>query len=129
MPWSCHRLQHAHTINKILSAHPNWKHSHDKRLSGLKDASSKIEWIGCDETNTCDLPKLWLLGREATGILELDENFFATQQNGITMIKPNKRCVGVTVDDERSEDLLSIYMIVKTAMYIFMNVQRTLMHH
>ena len=104
----CHQLQHAHTINKILSAHPNWKQSHGKRLSGLKDASSQIEWIGCVETNTCDLPKLWLLGmREATGILELDEYFFETQQNGVTMIKPNKRCVGVTVDDERSEDLLS----------------------
>ena len=104
----CQRLQHAHTINKILSAHPNWKHSHGKRLSGLKDASSQIEWIGCVETNTCDLPKLWLLGRrEATGILELHENFFATQQNGVTMIKPNKRCVRVTVDGERSEDHLS----------------------
>ena len=105
----CHRLQHAQSINDIILKHPTWKRSHGRRLCGLKDFSSEVEWTGDLNVNSCSLHDLWMAGRShAVEFLDISDKFFTTLPSGVTMLKPNKRLAGVTVDEDRIEvDLLT----------------------
>ena len=105
----CHRLQHAQSINDVMLKHPTWKRSHGRRLCGLKDFSSEVEWTGDLNVNSCSLHDLWMAGRSrAVEFLDISDKFFTTLPSGVTMLKPNKRLAGVTVDEDRIEvDLLT----------------------
>ena len=101
----CQRLSHAESLEVIISKRPTWKIMHGKRLCGNKDASSQREWKGNLEVDDCDVPMLWHMGRmEAVKTLNIPATYFTNlQDSGITMMRPNKRLVGVNVDNEREE--------------------------
>ena len=102
----CQRLSHAESLEVIISKHPTWKRMHGKRLCGNRDATSQREWTGELDVNKCDVLKLWNLGQlEAVVVLNISINYFTdlARDSGITMARPNKRLVGVNVDNERNE--------------------------
>ena len=106
----CQRLSHAETLEFIISKHPEWKRMHGKRLCGNKDSSSQREWTGELEVNNLDVQKLWNTGQaEAVNELKICVSFFTdlSTVGGITMMRPNKRLVGVNVDNERIEPSLT----------------------
>ena len=78
---------------------------HGKRLCAPKDATSKIEWKGELEVENCDIMCVWKLGElEAFQLLNLPNDYFSDLNgSGVTMLRPNKRLVGVNVDTERNE--------------------------
>lgn len=97
------RLQHAETINKIISKHPTWKRFHGKRLGSYHDASSQVDWSGNLESNDVDLHKQWNLGKaDACRVQHIDPSCYSPPP-GCSMLKPKKRLVGVTIDTEREE--------------------------
>ena len=99
----CSRLQHAETINEIIAKHPTWKRFHGKRLGSYNDASSQADWTGELNVDDIDFYQRWILGRsEACAVLNIEPSYFAVAP-GYSMLKPNKRLVGVTVDVEREE--------------------------
>ena len=100
----CQRLQHAEVINSIVAKHPTWKIIHGKRLIDHNDATSQIDWTGELEVNDIEFYQQWVLGRgDACSVLNVNQSFFSTAA-GYSMLRPNKRVVGVTIDLEREED-------------------------
>ena len=101
----CQRLSHAQCSELILEKNPDWKRVHGKRLCGPKDASSEREWKGDLEVANCDITCAWKLGElEVIELLNLPNNYFSELNgSGVTMLRPNKRLVGVNVDMERTE--------------------------
>ena len=101
----CHWLQHAQDINDILAKNLSWKRCHGRRLCGLKRYTSQSEWKGDLEVNDINLHDVWLTGRaRAVELLEISDQFFSDLPSGVTMLGPNKRLAGVTVDEDRNEN-------------------------
>ena len=103
----CQRLSHAESIEAIITKHPTWKRIHGRRLCGNKDYTSQAEWTGNLDASTCDVQQLRNNGQlEAAEVLGISQTYFTelSKDSGITMIRPNKRLVGVTVDDERDDE-------------------------
>ena len=99
----CQRLLHGEEINEIISKYPELKRFHGKRLNSYHDASSQRDWSGNLEVNDVDCCQQWIFGRaKACELLNEDVSYFATT-TGYSMLRPNKRLVGVTVDIERAE--------------------------
>ena len=92
----CQRLSHAESIEAIITEHPTWKRIHGRWLCGNKDYTSQTEWTDNLDASTCDPTEV--LGISQTYFTELNKD------SGITMIRPNKRLVGVTVYDERDDE-------------------------
>ena len=54
--------------------------------------------------NDIELYQQWVVGRgDACSVLNVNQSFFSTAA-GYSMLRPNKRVVGVTIDLEREED-------------------------
>ena len=103
----CQRLSHAESIEAIITKHPTWKRIHERRLCGNKDYTSQTEWTGNLDASTCHVQQLWNVGQlEAAEVIGISRTYFTelSKDSGITMIRPNKRLVGVTVDDERDDE-------------------------
>ena len=101
----CQRLSHAECVELILEKNPTWKRMRSRRLGGQRDASSQREWTGDLDVGKCDIVSAWKLGElEAIKLLNLPHDFFLNLSgSGVTMMRPNKRLVGVNVDTERIE--------------------------
>ena len=106
----CHRLSHAGSIELILQKHPTWKRFHSKRLVGSWDATSEKEWCGKLDLGEINIATAWKLGEiEAIQLLHLPNDYFTSlTDSGVTMLRPNKRLVGVNVDTERVEESVSL---------------------
>ena len=94
-------------MEAIITKHPTWKRIHGRRLCGNKDYTSQTEWTGNLDASTCDVQQLWNVGQlEAAEVLGISQTYFTelSKDSGITMICPNKRLVGVTVDDQRDDE-------------------------
>ena len=104
------RLAHAGSIELILQKHPTWKRIHSRRLVGSRDATSQREWSGKLDLESVNIASTWKLGEiEAVKILNLPNDYFEILKGtGVTMLKPNKRLVGVNVDTERTEEDLGV---------------------
>ena len=102
------RLSHAGCIELILQKHPTWKRIHSRRLVGSRDATSQREWTGKLDLEAVNIASTWKLGEiEAIKILNLPNDYFENLKgSGVTMLRPNKRLVGVNVDTERTEEYL-----------------------
>ena len=90
-------------INDIIRKHPSWKKFHGRRIGAYRDATSEIEWTGDLEVNNVDLYKQWIFGRaDACKVLNVRRTEFDVA-SGYSMLRPNGRLVGVTIDVEREE--------------------------
>ena len=66
---------------------------------------SQSDWTGRLEVNDIDVYQIWILGRtKACEVLNIETSNF-NPAAGCSMIRPKKRLVGVSVDNERQESL------------------------
>ena len=95
----CQRLSHAQCIQLILQKNPEWKRVHGKILCGPKELKGELE------VENCDIICAWKLRElDAIELLNLPNDYFSDLNgSSVTMLRPNKRLVGVNVDTKRNE--------------------------
>lgn len=92
------RLLHGKEINGIISKCPELKRFHGRRLGSYYDSSSQRDWSGDLKVKKIDYYQQWIFGRtKACELLDIDPTYFHSK-TGYSMLRPNKRLVGVTVD-------------------------------